>query len=40
MSRPTLTEVNCETGEVIIRELNDEEFAIYQKAIANENLAE
>lgn len=39
MSRPTLTEVNCATGEVIIRELNDEEFAAYEEALANETAS-
>jgi len=30
-SRPEITEVNCETGEVIIRPMDDAEFANYQK---------
>jgi hypothetical protein len=29
-----MTEVNCSTGEVIIRELNDEEFAKYEESLA------
>jgi hypothetical protein len=29
-TRPQITEVNCETNEVIIREMNDDEFASYQ----------
>ena len=28
-----MTEVNCSTGEVIIRELNDEEFAKYEESL-------
>jgi hypothetical protein len=28
-TRPTTTEVNCETGEVIIRPMTDAEYASY-----------
>ena len=31
MSRPKIQEHNCETNEIIVRELTDEEFSQYQK---------
>jgi hypothetical protein len=33
--RPEVKEVNCTTGEIIVREMNDEEFANYQSDVAN-----
>ena len=32
--RPEIKIVNCETGEEIVREMNDEEFANYQIDVA------
>ena len=32
--RPEIKIVNCETGEEIMREMNDEEFANYQSDVA------
>ena len=32
--RPEIKEVNCTTGEEIVREMNDEEFANYQSDVA------
>jgi len=29
-NRPMVNEVNCETGEIIFREMTDEEFASYK----------
>lgn len=39
-TRPEITEVNCETGEVIIRPMDDTEFANYEKLKQSESLAE
>lgn len=33
--RPEIKIVNCETGEEIVREMNDEEYAQYQIDVAN-----
>lgn len=33
--RPEIKIVNCETGEEIVREMNDEEFANYEIDVAN-----
>lgn len=38
-TKPQITEINCETGEVIIREMNDEEFANYQILQVDDSLA-
>jgi hypothetical protein len=35
-SRPEITIVNCQTNETIIREMNDEEFATYEKLQATD----
>jgi hypothetical protein len=32
--RPEIKIVNCETGEEIVREMNDEEYANYQSDVA------
>jgi len=34
MTRPTIKIHDCSTNEVIVRELNDEEFAQYQTDVA------
>ena len=33
--KPEIKIVNCETGEEIVREMNDEEYAQYQIDVAN-----
>lgn len=33
MSRPTITIYDCETNETVEREMNDSEFAQYQKDV-------
>jgi hypothetical protein len=35
--RPEITIVNLETGEEIVREMNNEEFAQYEIDVANHN---
>jgi hypothetical protein len=39
-TRPTIVHVNCESGEVIEREMNDAEFAQYEKDQAANKVAE
>ena len=34
MSRPIITIYDCETNETVVREMNDTEFAQYEKDVA------